>query len=211
MDIVDVDSEFIKSDCDCSKVPCICDIHTHPIQVHFPMNTDYTILRNIKQKKGEAEMAQIDWLIEYSTLLKEDESCASIVTSGDINSVVLHLFALAHLWPRLHLHSLKFRNDVYVILQKPGGTYYIRQLSIKPSTQTVPRNPQLWMTPASAIRQCLIAYYLTAGRHSAAAPNFLLDGCLMKMKKEDVENDLREEAHTDNIDTCTQIDPKILI
>jgi hypothetical protein len=32
----------------------------------------------------------------------------------------------------------------------------------------------------------------------------------MKMKNGDVEYDLGEDAHTDNIDTCTQIDPKIL-
>ena len=40
------------------------------------------------------------------------QSIVSVVTSGDIDAVVIHLFALNFLW--------KCDGDVYVVLQKPG-------------------------------------------------------------------------------------------
>jgi hypothetical protein len=54
-------------------------------------------------------MSQVDWLMEYSTGLQSHESCVSIVTSGDIDAVVIHLFAMSYLWPRTEDGS--FKND----------------------------------------------------------------------------------------------------
>ncbi|WAR09221.1 hypothetical protein MAR_019179 [Mya arenaria] len=119
--IVDIDSEYKMSDCQCNDTPCGCVIFTNPIRSFFPkldhLHTE--VLFNIRKTKGEAEMVQIDWLMEYSSCLQQDESCASIVTSGDIDAVVLHMFAMAYRWPRLEEKS--FKNDVFVIIQKPGN------------------------------------------------------------------------------------------
>ena len=63
-------------------------------------------------------MSQVDWLMEYSTGLQSNASCVSIVASGDIDAVVIHLFTMSYLWPRTEDGSLK--NDVYVLPQKPN-------------------------------------------------------------------------------------------
>ena len=55
-------------------------------------------------------MSQVDWLMEYSTGLQSNASCVSIVASGDIDAVVIHLFAMSYLWPRTEDGS--FKNDV---------------------------------------------------------------------------------------------------
>ena len=35
-------------------------------------------------------MSQVDWLVQYAPKLKPGEAAASIVTSGDIDSVYIH-------------------------------------------------------------------------------------------------------------------------
>ena len=45
-------------------------------------------------------MAQVDWLIQEAENLKPGQAAVSIVTSGDIDSVYIHLFALSLYWPR---------------------------------------------------------------------------------------------------------------
>ena len=72
-------------------------------------------------------MSQVDWLMEYSTGLQSLESCVSFVTSGDIDEVVIHLFAMSYLWPRTEDGSLK--NDVYVLLRKPNHRYDIYNIT----------------------------------------------------------------------------------
>jgi hypothetical protein len=56
--------------------------------------------------------------MEYSTDLQSLESCVSIVTSGDIDAVVIYVFAMSYLWPRTEDGSLN--NDVYDLPQKPN-------------------------------------------------------------------------------------------
>jgi hypothetical protein len=52
--------------------------------------------------------------------LKPGEVVTNIVTSGDIDSVVIFLFVVARLWPRNE--DMTFKNPLFVLLQKPSGT-----------------------------------------------------------------------------------------
>ena len=45
-------------------------------------------------------MAKVDWLIQEAENLKPGQAAVSIVTSGDIDSVYIHLSALSLYWPR---------------------------------------------------------------------------------------------------------------
>ena len=105
--------------CQCTD-PCSCKPPATPISktFHESLPNEKSIrLSNVKQCKGEAEMSQVDWLIQEADKLKPGEAAASIVTSGDIDSVYIHLFALSLHWPRDAQD--KFCNPVYIILQKP--------------------------------------------------------------------------------------------
>ncbi|XP_046359594.2 uncharacterized protein LOC124137364 [Haliotis rufescens] len=64
-------------------------------------------------------MSQMDWLVHISSSLEATDEVVSVVTSGDIDAIPIHLFALTALWPRKDDNS--FRNKVHVLLQKPGG------------------------------------------------------------------------------------------
>lgn len=98
--------------------------YTIPIECKFEKEGKCNISKlNIKHTKGEAEMAMVDWLLEFADQLKPGDACASIVTSGDIDAVVIHLFAMSFLWPRKE--DGKFKNPVYVILQKAGSIFDI--------------------------------------------------------------------------------------
>ena len=102
---------------------CSCMPYATPVKCFFTKAglQKTQILKDIKQRKGEAEMAQIDWLFEYSRYLQaDDEAVASIVTSGDIDSVIIHLYTVSRCWPRKEDRT--FKNPVYVILQKPSGS-----------------------------------------------------------------------------------------
>jgi len=68
-------------------------------------------------------MAQVDWLMEYESFLHAGESCVSIVTSGDIDAVVIHMFALAYKWKRTT--NTGFLHDVYVALQCTVDSRYL--------------------------------------------------------------------------------------
>lgn len=48
-----------------------------------------------KRRKGEAEMAQVDWLLSSIPDLQHGDWIGSIVSSGDIDAVVIHSFALS--------------------------------------------------------------------------------------------------------------------
>ncbi|CAC5425792.1 unnamed protein product [Mytilus coruscus] len=106
-----IDSEFYKEDGSTTPVECLLGKKEGL--------KSKTKMVNIKQRKGEAEMAQLDWLLEFADKLEQGDGCASIVTSGDIDAVVIHLFTLSFLWPRSQDGT--FKNDVYVVLQKAGS------------------------------------------------------------------------------------------
>ncbi|KAH3891472.1 hypothetical protein DPMN_015574 [Dreissena polymorpha] len=122
---ISIDSELHMSNCSCPEHPkcCCCPRYAHPIcaKMYADKEPDIDILTYIKQTKGEAEMSQVDWLTEYQDRLLDGNACVSIVTSGDIDAVVIHMFALSHGWPRTS--DGKFKNSVFVILQKPVGLY----------------------------------------------------------------------------------------
>ncbi|VDI42653.1 Hypothetical predicted protein [Mytilus galloprovincialis] len=74
-----IDSEYYKE-----------DGYTTPIQCLLGKKEGLkskTQMVNIKQRKGEAEMAQLEWLLEFADKLEQGDGCASIVTSGDIDAV----------------------------------------------------------------------------------------------------------------------------
>ena len=75
-----------------------------------------SIVETVRQRKGEAELAQIDWRIYFSRELPDGNACVSFVSSGDIDAIILHLFIIAHCWPRRPDGS--FRNPVFVVLDK---------------------------------------------------------------------------------------------
>ena len=117
-----VDSEFItKTDCDCTDicecvkycVPIFCETKTEPVR----STTTKTL--NVKQRKGEAEMAVSDWLIGLQGELKDGDSVVCLVTSGDIDAVYIHLDVVSRLWAKDENNEYKV--PVYVVLQKQGG------------------------------------------------------------------------------------------
>jgi hypothetical protein len=126
--VLDIDSEYYTEDCTCSPDQldkCQCTTkYAVPIRCKFSHNKgilNVEKLCSIQQRKGEAEMAQVDWLTSFQNEgnLKEGDSAASIVTSGDIDSVVIHLYFVSQRWPRNN--NKKFIHPVFVILQKPSG------------------------------------------------------------------------------------------
>jgi len=118
-----VDSEFKESDCSCHESTCTCLKHAVPLKCVFSKSRgleEMTYVQDIKQRKGEAEMAQVDWLLQSMHNLKPGEAAASIVTSGDFDAIIIHMFVISRHWARNA--DNKFLNPVYVLLQKPSGT-----------------------------------------------------------------------------------------
>ena len=116
-----VDSELHKEGCTCeATVTCTCsEKFSVPIacsygrgQVQGPSK-----VAGIKQRKGEAEMSICDWLLHYLPRVLPGQAVASVITSGDIDAVVIHLFILGKLWRDKDFED---RPLVYVLLQKPG-------------------------------------------------------------------------------------------
>lgn len=120
--VIDVDSEFHVDGCTCEEPnnKCSCTLHAIPIRGHFTKQHGYTHseLLNVEQRKGEGEMAQLDWMAEAQTDLKPGEAALSVVTSGDIDYVVIHIYVVSKLWKRSA--NGKFSNPVFVLLQKQG-------------------------------------------------------------------------------------------
>ncbi|KAK6181777.1 hypothetical protein SNE40_009564 [Patella caerulea] len=114
---LDIDSEHLMSKCKSytTKIRC-CFSDEHGL-------VSVEKLKDIKQRKGEAEMAQINWLFEYSKSASDGEAFVSLVTSGDIDAIVLHLFAISIMWKRNE--RMHFVNPVYVLLQKPNNFFDI--------------------------------------------------------------------------------------
>ena len=119
--VLDSENKLAACTCDKQKLStCVCDHHATPILATFDTAglSRTETLSAIKQRKGEAECAQLDWVVHYSRSLSPGEVMLSLVTSADIDSVVLHMFALADQFPRNEDGT--FKNDVYVMLQKAG-------------------------------------------------------------------------------------------
>ncbi|XP_067660602.1 uncharacterized protein [Haliotis asinina] len=120
---LDIDSECLLEGCECCEddQECRCRVFTKPLRAVFD-NDGFRreLLLDIKQRKGEAEMSQVDWLKEVH--LSDRESTISVITSGDIDSVVIHLFALSQHWPRDD--EGRYKNQVFVLLQKPKPEMY---------------------------------------------------------------------------------------
>lgn len=118
-----IDSELHLGGCSC-RIPgidCNCNVYAKPITCEFSKVDgleSVTINDSIQQRKGEAEMSQVDWLFECLPFLQPGESVASLVTSGDIDAVPIHLFAIERSWPKNE--AGRYNHTVYVILQKPG-------------------------------------------------------------------------------------------
>ena len=118
---LDIDSELhTEKDCKCQikDGACNCPTHAIPIRCSYSSQSFESVkkLTDIKQCKGEAEMSQVDWLFNYQTSLKSGHAIASIVTSGDIDAIPIHLFALSRKWPKNQ--DGKYIHQVYVVLQK---------------------------------------------------------------------------------------------
>lgn len=320
--VVDFDSELHLSQCNCISEECQCEIYTNPIQYNFSLLGESSIhtLEDIKQCKGEAEMAQVDWLLQYLPDLKPGKSCISFLSSGDIDAITIHMFTLSYMWPRSV--DGKYLHPVYNVLQKPGSVmdvyniteilqileqawndpyigikmsiflslggndflpkFYglshstilqtimknqnlrenlvkvqhnnnkievefdsnlyvelmkilycpkaynyselsfeeVRQLTIKVPTikdTNQNRNPKLWLPASSVLRKlslnviCYIKYLLTAGTADTRLPNFLSDGCLTKSVSGEIEFELGEEAHVEDISSMILVPPNVLL
>lgn len=114
-----VDSQLIESTCLCSTKPCKCSKFCTPLQRQFCVGEMFESvpLHGVKQSKGEAEMSQLDWLINLQSKLRQGDAAVSLVTSGDIDAVYIHMFVLCQLWERNDDGT--YKHPVYVILQKP--------------------------------------------------------------------------------------------
>ena len=123
--IVDIDSEHLMEGCHCKdKAKCKCKgKYCVPVRARFSKSKgflDEEKLTDIHQVKGEAEMSQMDWLPEILKDLQPGEGVANIVTSGDIDSVPIHLFYISKHWPRDACGN--FLHPVYCLLKK-GKVY----------------------------------------------------------------------------------------
>ena len=75
--LFDVDSELITRTQSCSSGSSSLDRpYTVPIRAVFKRNTGFShqlFLEHIRQRKGEAEMAQVDWLFDIIAELEQNE------------------------------------------------------------------------------------------------------------------------------------------
>ncbi|XP_045182551.2 uncharacterized protein LOC123541205 [Mercenaria mercenaria] len=103
-------------------------MYSTPIQCHFTeTEKQISLMSNIQQRKGEAEMAVTDWLQYYSESIEEGKSVVCLVTSGDIDAVYLHMYTVCKFVPRFE--NGQFKYQVYVVLQKPSSKYDIYNIT----------------------------------------------------------------------------------
>ena len=75
-----MDSELHLT-CRCKTDPCVCQQFCTPLKCEFRGNiSNVTLLEHIVQRKGEAEMALLDWLISAQDDIKEGEAVVSVLT-----------------------------------------------------------------------------------------------------------------------------------
>ncbi|CAC5403791.1 unnamed protein product [Mytilus coruscus] len=115
-----LDSEAVYGQCECEDPDnCSCSLFTIPVRAVFIKHAGVFGIRKldaIRQRKGEAEMAQADWLRDVQHDLHDGECVVNYVTSADIDTVVIQLFTVSLYWPRNVDNTFKF--PVYVWLQK---------------------------------------------------------------------------------------------
>ena len=154
--IVDIDSEFILKTCHChasTESECCCDddkrAYTTPIRHHFhaSCNVETEYLDSIIQRKGDAEMSQVDWVMDCIKTLQPGDVVLSVVSSGDIDALIIHLFALSHLWPRDS--DGIFTIPVYLYLQIFGIVYNVTHIIQKIEAHY--QEPMLAMKMAMAL------------------------------------------------------------
>ena len=131
---VDVCSDHRVRKCLCcalTEEQCTCgkDHKSYAIPVRYSFtetgDSSFTLLDGIRQRKGEAEMSQLDWLLHYQHTIPEKSSILSYVTSSDVDALPIHMFTLSHRWAR---SDDGFKVPVYVCLQKPGEVFNITAL-----------------------------------------------------------------------------------
>ncbi|CAC5360093.1 unnamed protein product [Mytilus coruscus] len=75
--IIDVDSEAVYGQCQCEDLDkCTCPLFTTPVRAVFTQGNGFQHSENltmIKQRKGEAEMSQADWLKDVQLQLHDGE------------------------------------------------------------------------------------------------------------------------------------------
>ncbi|CAG2244896.1 unnamed protein product [Mytilus edulis] len=126
--IVDIDSELVlNTSCLHTEGDCSCPYKSYstPIRGTFSKVDGFLhqqLLHHLKQRKGEAEMSQVVWLDDMKNELLVNDAIVSVVTSADIDSIVIHLFSLSLFWQRDESGS--FKNKVYVLLQKQKSELY---------------------------------------------------------------------------------------
>ncbi|VDI71124.1 Hypothetical predicted protein [Mytilus galloprovincialis] len=126
--IVDIDSELVlNTSCLHTEEDCSCPYKSYSTPIHGTFSKvdgflQQQLLHHIKQRKGEAEMSQVDWLDDMKNELLVNDTIVSVVTSADIDSIVIHLLSLSLFWPRDESGS--FKNKVYVPLQKQKSELY---------------------------------------------------------------------------------------
>ena len=128
---ITVDSELYLEGCTCvSPFKCQCaSKYAVPVVCKFGEKglVDGPSKRaNIKQRKGEAEMSVCDWVVEFLPQVLPGQAIVTLVTSGDIDAVVIQMFTLAKLWTDKDVVD---RPTVYVILQKPGGKWDVYNIT----------------------------------------------------------------------------------
>ncbi|CAG2249135.1 unnamed protein product [Mytilus edulis] len=91
--IVDIDSELVlNTSCLHTEGDCSCPYKSYstPIRGTFSKVDGFLqqqLLHHIKQRKGEAEMSQVDWLDDMKNELLVNDAIVSVVTSADIDSI----------------------------------------------------------------------------------------------------------------------------
>ena len=117
----------MTNSCSHNQEECLCAYKSYatPIRGIFSKTDGFVrkeLLKEIKQRKGEAEMAQVDWLPTMQDDLADNEAIVAVVTSADIDSIAIHLFSISFYWARKE--NGKFKNKVYVLLQKQKPELY---------------------------------------------------------------------------------------
>ena len=111
-----IDSEWYRKTFNCQPL-CKCPDYCTPVACHYGEGLQrIELLESVKQRKGEAEMAVVDWLIECQGQLDPGQAAVSTVSSGDIDAVYIHLHTISRLWNRDS--TGQFLNWVYIVLQK---------------------------------------------------------------------------------------------
>ena len=83
---LDIDSELIVKGCECepfAKENCQCNTYASPIRGIFTKEGYQAqhILEHICQRKGEAEMSQVDWLVETVSTFEAGDIGLRVVSS----------------------------------------------------------------------------------------------------------------------------------